>query len=160
MELLLTAGALFVGYGYSKSAEAMKDLDSRKVKENYVPRFKKSVNRRTGGYTPYTANETEWAWDDHASDTSFFQQPKPVQFLSPDPGYQRRPYEFVDQPERLNANFYRDLQHFTNESWDTWDGVMALKNPNESYRGEFSELGNTRAYVPPRHARQAFAKPH
>ena len=158
MEALAIVGALFLGYGYRKSSQAMKDLEDQKVKENYTPKYKKSVERRTAGTRPYTYQDTEYAYDDHASNTNVNNRPAFLHYRTPDPAYQRQQFGEEREVTALNPNFHDDLQHFTNEHWDTWSGPMALRNPNESYRGDFSEIGNARLYRPPRFSRQPFAK--
>lgn len=159
MESLALAAALFVGYGYAKSAAAMKDLDDNVIKENHTLKHKASVRRRVEGYHPMTYEQTEKAADDFASDayTHAESQPIFVRFNAPESAWQRTTFGTSDQPTRMNPHYYRDLQHFSTEAFMGYNDVMALKNPNESYRGNFSEIGNMRAYRPARNVAQPFA---
>jgi hypothetical protein len=158
MEALLLPAALFLGYGYAKSAAAMKDQEDNKITENNVLKHRDSVRRRVEGYHPMTYEQTEKAADDFASHEQHDdRQPHFTRYIAPDPAWQRTVFTTADQPERMNPNYYRDLQKAADEHWDCYNDVMALKDPNASYRGNFSEIGNMRAYRPARNVAQPFA---
>lgn len=158
MEALGLAAALFLGYGYAKTAAAMKDQDDTVIKENNVLKHRDSVRRRVEGYHPFTYEQTEKAADDFASNEPHEdRQPHYSRYIAPEPAWQRTVFTTADQPERMNPNYYRDIQYNAEAHWDCFNDVMALKTPNESYRGNFSEIGNMRAFRPARNVSQPFA---
>lgn len=157
MELALTAAALFVGYGYAKSAEGMRDKDNDIVDENYVPKYRGSTNRRMAGNQPMTDEEVAQAYDDFQSRKSAYTVPKFVSFNVPDPGYQAHPIDRMIDPTKIKGKFYENLQHFTSESFETYDTSIGQREPNKSYRGDFSEIGTVRMRFPAPRAKQPFA---
>lgn len=154
MELLL--GAALMGYGYASSKQKMVDQNNTEINENYVRKYRQSTNRRIGGNRPHTDDGVAYAYEDHASTQSMYTIPKFVSPNAPDPGWQKHAFDYGVNPRKLRDDFDANLQHHTTQSWDTWDGPMAWRNPNESFRGNFSEIGTVRTSVPRPYVRQPF----
>lgn len=155
MELLL--GAALLGYGYASSASKMTDENNETVNENHVQKYRHSTNRRVGGVRPRTDDGVAYAFDDFSSRRSVYDIPKFVTPNAPDPGWQRHVFDEGVDVDRFRTNFSENLQHHTSQSWDTWDSAMAYRNPNESFRGNFSEIGTVRTSIPRPYVRQPFA---
>lgn len=157
MDIALAIAVGLIGYGYMKTSESTKDVNGEEVKENYVMKNRESTKRRMAGTNPGNDEEVAYAADDFQSRKSVYTIPKFVSPNAPDPGWQNHPIDKMTNPSLIKPAFYENLQHFTSEAWDTWDGAIALRNPNESFRGDHSEIGTVRLTIPKSHTKQPFA---
>jgi len=156
MEMLI--GAAIIGYAYKNSGDAMKDKQGQKIVENNVPRHQPSVDRRMRGSKPKSYEDQYYAWDNYESKRPSMLQPLKTNFNDSDPGWKHIHMDPANKPHQLNPDYDAHVQHFTSESFKIIENhALALKSPNISFRGNYSEIGNMRAVVPkdkpPRHSR-------